>query len=100
VLCIVPGQTETLTLEIAHALVHQSGELHHHDETPDFQRADDENALPQHAHHDAGHHSVLPLNVSDLYLPPGMSYVRLMRMVGGCPDPHIDGPLRPPRMAV
>jgi hypothetical protein len=100
-LALVPGQANALSLEIEHALVHQSGQGHHHDDTLAFQLDDDDDgaALP-HAHHDAGHHSALPLTIVDLRLPSAEPSARLMFLGGRLPDPQLEGPLRPPRTAV
>lgn len=98
-LALVPGQSNALSLEIDHALVHQSGRGHHHDDTLAFQLDDDGTALP-HAHHDAGHHSALPVTIPGLRLPPDEPSAHLMFLGGRLPDPHLEGPLRPPRTAV
>ena len=98
-LALVPGQANALTLEIDHALVHQSGQGHHHDDTLTFELDDDGAALP-HAHHDTGHHSALPLDVPDLRLPSAEPSARLIFLASRLPDPHLEGPLRPPRTAV
>ena len=97
-LALVPGQADALTLEIDHALVHQSGQGHHHDDTLAFQ-LDDDPPRP-HAHHDAGHHSALPLAIPDLRIPPAAPSAHLSLMAGRRSDPHLEGPLRPPRTAV
>lgn len=97
-LALVPGQSDALTLEIDHALVHQSGQGHHHDDTLAFQ-FDDDAPLP-HAHHDTGHPSALPLASPDLHLPSVQPSAHLSRPAGRLPDPHLEGPLRPPRPAV
>ena len=97
---LVHGQSNALSLEIEHALVHQSGQGHHHDDAlAAFQLDGDGGALP-HAHHDAGHHSALPLSILDLRLPPAEPSARLMFLGGRLPDPDLEGPLRPPRTAV
>jgi hypothetical protein len=98
-LALVPGQANALSLEIEHALVHELGPAHHHDDTLAFQTEEDGSALP-HAHHDAGHHSVLPLTTLDLHLPPMEPSVRLICRGGLLPDPDLEGPLRPPRTAL
>ncbi len=98
-LALVPGQAVTLSLEIEHALVHESGLGHHHDDTLGFQLDDDSAALP-HAHHDAGHHAALPLTIPDPNLPPAEPAVAFSFRGGPLPDPHLQGPLRPPRTAV
>lgn len=98
-LALVPGQADALTLEIDHALVHQSGRGHHHDDALTFQ-LDDDGAALTHAHHDAGHHSALPLTILDLRLPSTQPSARLMFLGSRLPNPHIEGPLRPPRTAV
>lgn len=97
-LALVPGQASALTLDIDHALVHQMGQGHHHDETLAIQEGDD-GALP-HAHHDAGHHSALPLTILDLRLPSSEPSAPVMFLGGWLPEPHLEGPLRPPRTAV
>jgi len=98
-LALVPGQANASSLEIEHALVHQSGQGHQHDDTLAFQLEDDGATLP-HAHHDAGHHSALPLTILDLRLRPAEPSAHLMFLGGRLPDPHLEGPLRPPRTAV
>lgn len=98
-LALVPGQAKALTLEIDHALVHQSGEGHHHDDTLAFEFDDDGAAVP-HAHHDTGHHSALPLDIPDLRLPSVEPSAQRMFLGSRLPDPHLEGPLRPPRTAV
>ncbi|MBT9528525.1 MAG: hypothetical protein IV105_24960 [Rhizobacter sp.] len=98
-MALVPGQADSLTLEIDHALVHQSGQGHHHDDTLAFQLDDDDAPLP-HAHHDTGHHSALPLDILDMRLPSAEPSVRVAFMGGRLPNPHLEGPLRPPRTAV
>ncbi len=99
-LALVPGQANALSLEIEHALVHESGQgHHHHDDTRVFEPDDDGAALP-HTHHDAGHHSVLPLTLPDLCLPSAEPSAQLLFLGGRMPDPHLEGPLRPPRTAV
>ena len=98
-LAFVPGQATALSLEMEHALVHQSGQGHHHDDTLAFQLDDDGAALP-HAHHDTGHHAALPLAILDLRLPSAEPSARLMFLGGRLPDPHLEGPLRPPRPTV
>ncbi|QTN21149.1 hypothetical protein HZ992_13135 [Rhizobacter sp. AJA081-3] len=98
-LALVPGQADALTLEIDHALVHQSGQGHHHDDSLAFQLDDVEAPLP-HAHHDGGHHSALPFAIPDLHLPPAEPSAHLCLLAGRLPDPHLEGPLRPPRTAV
>lgn len=96
-LALVPGQADALTLEIDHALVHQSGQGHHHDDTLAFEF--DDGSRP-HAHHDTSHHSALPLAISDLRLPPAEPSAHLSWMAGRQSDPDLEGPLRPPRTAV
>jgi hypothetical protein len=81
-LALVPGQVNALSLEIDHALVHQLGRGHHHDVTPAFQLDEDNNAPLPHVHHDAGHHSALPLSFLDLRLPLAAPVVRLMFLGG------------------
>ena len=98
-LALVPGQADALTLEIGHAVVHQSGQGHHHDATLAFEPDEDGAALP-HAHHDAGHHSALPLTTADLHLPSAAPQSRLVFLGGQLPYPHLDAPLRPPRHSV
>ncbi|MDP3083673.1 MAG: hypothetical protein Q8N44_08280 [Rubrivivax sp.] len=98
-LALVPGQSGTLALEIEHSLVHDSGQGHHHDETLAVQLDADGAALP-HAHHDAGHHSALPLTVLGLHLPSLEPESRVMFLGGRLPDPHLEGPLRPPQLSV
>ena len=98
-LALVPGQADAMTLEIEHALVHESGQGHHHGDSLAYQLDEDGAALP-HAHHDAGHHSALPLTLLDLRLPSAEPSARLMFLGGRLPDPHLEGPLRPPRAAV
>ncbi|MBT9597344.1 MAG: hypothetical protein IV094_15285 [Vitreoscilla sp.] len=98
-LVLVPGQADAMTLEIEHALVHESKQGHHHDDTLAYQLDEDGAALP-HAHHDAGHHSALPLTILDLCLPSAEPSARLMFLGGRLPDPYLDGPLRPPRFSV
>ena len=96
-LAVVPGQGSALTLEVEHAFVHQSGQGHQHDDTLAF---DDDGAAASHAHHDAGHHLALPLTVGDLRLPSAAPLGRLMFLGGRLQDPHLEGPLRPPRAGV
>lgn len=98
-LALVPGQADAMTREIDHALVHQSAQGHHHDDTLAFQLDDDSAPLP-HAHHDAGHHSALPLAIPELLLPSAEPSARLMFLGVRLPDPHLKGPLRPPRSTV
>jgi hypothetical protein len=98
-LALVPGRAHALAAEIEHALVHQSGQGHHHEDSLAFQLDDEGSALP-HAHHDAGHHSALPLTILDLRLPSAEPSARVMFLGGRLPDPHLEGPLRPPRTAV
>lgn len=98
-LALLPGQAHALTLEIDHALVHQSGRGHHHDDTLTFELDDDGAALP-HAHHDTGHHSALPLDIAGLRLPSAEPSARLVFVGGRLPEPYLEGPLRPPRTAV
>ena len=98
-LALVPGQSGSFTLEIEHSLVHDSGQGHHHDETLAFELDADGAALP-HAHHDAGHHSALPLTVLGLHLPSLEPEARVMFLGGRLPDPHLEGPLRPPQLSV
>jgi hypothetical protein len=99
-LALVPGQATTLTLEIDHALVHQAGQGHQHDDTLAFELDDDDGATVPHAHHDSGHHSALPFNILDLRLPSAQPSAHLMFLGGRLPNPHLEGPLRPPRTAV
>ena len=96
---LVPGQASALSLEIVHALVHQSGQGHRHDDTLAFQLDDDGDALA-HAHHDTGHHSALPLALLDLRLSSAEPSASLALLGGRLPNPHLEGPLRPPRTAV
>lgn len=98
-LALVPGQANVLSMEIGHALVHQSGQGHHHDDTLAFQ-LDDNGAELSHARHDGGHHSALPVTILDLRLPPAEPSSHLIFMGGRLPAPHLEGPLRPPRTAV
>lgn len=98
-LALVPGQMGDLTLEIEHSLVHDSGQGHHHDEMLAFQLDTDGAALP-HAHHDAGHHSALPLTELGLHLPSEEAEVRMVFLGVRLPDPHLEGPLRPPQLSV
>lgn len=98
-LVLVQGQANALTLEIDHALVHQSGRGHHHDDTQAYELDDDGAAVP-HAHHDTGHHSALPLDIPDLRLLPVEPSAQLMFLGSRLPDPHLEAPLRPPRTAV
>lgn len=98
-LALVPWQADALSVEIDHALVHQSGQGHHHDDSLAFELDDDGAAAP-HAHHDAGHHSALPLHIPDLRLPSAEPCARVIFLGGRLPDPHLEGPLRPPRTAV
>lgn len=95
-LALVPGRADAMTQEIEHALVHESGQGHHHDDSRAYQFDEDGAALP-HAHHDAGHHLALPLTLLDLRLPSAEPSARLMFLGGRLPDPHLEGPLRPPR---
>lgn len=96
---LVPGQVGTYTLEIEHVLVHESGLGHHHDDTLAIQLDVDGAALP-HTHHDAGHHSALPLTVLGLHLPSLEPEARVMFLGGRLPDPQLEGPLRPPQLSV
>ena len=98
-LALVPGQMGDLTLEIEHSLVHDSGQGHHDDETLAFELDADGAALP-HAHHDAGHHSALPLTVPVQDLRRCEPEARVMFLGGRLPDPHLEGPLRPPQLSV
>lgn len=98
-LALVPGQASALSSEMDHALVHQSGQGHHHGDTLAFQLDDDDVALP-HAHHDTGHHSALPLAILDFRLPLAEPSVRPMFLGGRLPDPDLEGRLRPPRPTV
>jgi hypothetical protein len=94
-----PGPVGSLVLEIDHALVHQSGQGHHHGDTLAFQISEDGDALA-HAHHDAGHHSALPLTVLALKVPLGEPAARVLFLGGRLPDPDLEGLLRPPRISV
>ena len=98
-LALVPGQARALSTAIDHALVHQSGQGHHHDDSLTLQIDDNVASLP-HAHPDAGHHWALPLTIVDLCLPSAQPSVHLSFQGGRLPDPHLEGPLRPPRTAV
>lgn len=102
-LALVPGQAEALSAEFDHAWVHQSGQGHHHDEPladdPSALRIVDDGASLPHVHHDAGHHSALPLTIPDLRLPLAPSAPHLGFQAGRLPAPHLEGPLRPPRNA-
>lgn len=98
-LALVPGQSDAVALEIDHAFVHQSGQGHHHDDTLAFE-IDEGGAALTHAHHDTGHHVALPLAIPELRLPSPEPPARLMFLGGRVPDPHLEGPLRPPRPAV
>lgn len=98
-LAVVPVQASALSLEIDHALVHQSGQGHHHDDALTFQ-FDVEGTAPPHAHHDAGHHSALPLTILELRPPSAPPSARLIFLGGRLSDPHLEGLLRPPRTAV
>ena len=98
-IALVPGQLGTLTLEIEHSLVHESGQGHHHDKTLAFQ-VDADGAAIAHAHHEAGHLSALPLTALDLPLPSEEPAARVTFLGGRLPDPHLEGPLRPPRPCV
>ncbi|CAD5372748.1 conserved exported hypothetical protein [Rubrivivax sp. A210] len=98
-LALVPGQADALALEIGHALVHQSGQGHHHDDSLAFQ-LDDDAAAAQHVHHDAGHHSALPLSIPAPGLPSAEPSAPVAFLGGRLPEPHLEGPLRPPRTAV
>lgn len=98
-LALVPGPVGGLTLEIEHAWVHQAGHGHHHDDALGFQIDEDGAALP-HAHHDAGHHSALPLSCLDLRLAAGEPSERQAFRGGRLPHPDLEGPLRPPRHGV
>jgi hypothetical protein len=97
-LALVPGQSEAMALEIDHAWVHQSGQGHHHDAalTVGF---DDGDAPRPHAHHDAGQHAALPLDIPALRLPNAQACAGLTFPGPRRPDPHLEGPLRPPRSA-
>jgi hypothetical protein len=98
-LALVPGRADALSLEIERVLVHELGPAHHHDDTLAFQ-TDEDGCVPPHAHHDAGHHSMLPLTTLDLHLPPAEPSARLIFQGDRLPEPDLEGPLRPPRTAV
>jgi len=98
-LAIVPGPVSNLTVEIEHMLVHQSGQGHHHDGSLGLQFDEDGASLP-HVHLDAGHPAALPNAVAEVHVPSGERAVRVIFQGGRLPDPHLEGPLRPPRLSV
>ena len=99
VLALVPGQANALSLQIEHALAHESGSAHRHDDTLALKTDEDGSALP-YAHHDAGYHSVLSLTTLDLHLPPAQPSARSIFRRGRLPDPDLEASLRPLRTAV
>lgn len=98
-LALVPGQVSSVSLEIEHTLVHAADQGHRHHDTLAFQ-PDEDGAAAAHAHHDAGHHAALPLSPLDQSVTAGDAAAHVIFLGGRLPDPHLEGPLRPPRSSL
>ncbi|WP_088284172.1 hypothetical protein [Ideonella sp. A 288] len=96
-LAFMPDRVSALAAEIDHGAIHQAGQAHHHDDGLGVQLDDDDAAATLHVHHDGGHHSALLPPVAVTGVAMGAPDARAAFVRGVLPDPHLEGPLRPPR---
>jgi hypothetical protein len=100
VLAFMPESQATIAEQVRHAVIHDGGTDHHHDDHLGVQIDDGQAAHHGHVHHDASHHVVL-LTAPDAWPVPAP--LRDSLGSGGdarLPDPDLEGLLRPPRDTV
>ena len=100
VLAFMPEATASIADQVQHAVIHEGGTDHHHDDHLGVQIDDEQAASHGHVHHDASHHLVLLTTLEPWRAPRPLGNSLADDGDPAQPDPDLEGLLRPPRDAV